>query len=111
MTITVYKTSNCIYSLDENGKRQGLYKEWSSKGILRGKCIYKDGRHHGEFISYKSNGAIVCHCLYKNGVKFDLSKEDSVKLRACSSKEEYLMLCLKFGVPLLKGEKYEVEKD
>lgn len=85
------------------------YKDYWGDGSLWWHCLYKDGVRHGEFKSYFSGPSyrLMRHQLYIHGVERNLSPEESKEINEISSKEEYLKMVIKYGVPLLAGIKYD----
>ena len=57
----------CVYNVDKNGNKQGLYERYHENGQLDIKCTYKDGEYDGLYESYYENGQPCKKCTYKDG--------------------------------------------
>ena len=54
------------YYEDEQGRRQGEWKDYYCNGLMWGHCWYKDDDRHGERRLYWENGTLRLHAHYKN---------------------------------------------
>ncbi|MFB9052289.1 toxin-antitoxin system YwqK family antitoxin [Formosa undariae] len=58
-----------------NGKREGLARRWSDKGILRVELYYKNNRLNGAYKTWWDNTVLSSQTYYENGVKQGFEKE------------------------------------
>jgi antitoxin component YwqK of YwqJK toxin-antitoxin module len=63
-TLTEHKSETEHYFIDENGQKQGEYKEWHDNGQLYMHCFFVDDKRHGEFKRWYPNGQLSRHCFY-----------------------------------------------
>lgn len=99
----------CLITIDSDNKKQGLAQWWHRNGNLSTICFFVDNLHHGEYIAYNECGRVVGHIMFNHGRRILLSVTESDLLINCDH-EEYLMLKIKYGVPLIAGLKYESTK-
>ena len=55
----------------QDGKINGIYKEFHKNNILRTEEFYKNGKLHGESINYYENGTVRVKKTFENGKKTD----------------------------------------
>ena len=74
------------FEKNDNGKLDGIYREYYENGQLKLECTYKDGQLDGISKEYYKNNQLSCEYNFKNGQLDGLCKEyyDSGKI-----KEEY----------------------
>ncbi|MDW5290982.1 hypothetical protein [Formosa sp. PL04] len=58
-----------------NGKREGVARKWSEKGVLRIESYYKENRLDGVYKSWWDNGALSAKSNYTNGIKQGVEEE------------------------------------
>ncbi|MHA7944030.1 toxin-antitoxin system YwqK family antitoxin [Formosa sp. 3Alg 14/1] len=58
-----------------NGKREGIARRWSDKGILRVELYYKHNRLDGVYKTWWDNSVLSSQTYYENGVKQGSEKE------------------------------------
>jgi antitoxin component YwqK of YwqJK toxin-antitoxin module len=66
-TLTEHKSETEHYFIDENGQKQGEYKEWHDNGQLYMHCFFVDDKLHGEFKWWYPNGQLRMHCYFVDG--------------------------------------------
>ena len=54
------------YSVNNNEKKHGLYRYWSSNGNLWFEINYKDEKYHGSYRHWLSTGELWCEIIHKN---------------------------------------------
>ena len=57
----------CVYTVDENGRKDGPYEKYHENGWLEEKYTYKDGREDGPYEIYWENGQLLGKVIYKMG--------------------------------------------
>lgn len=62
-------TIECVYGIDENGKRQGPYESYYQNGQPEVKCAFKDEKYDGPYEAYYENGKLAEKCTYKDAEK------------------------------------------
>jgi antitoxin component YwqK of YwqJK toxin-antitoxin module len=67
MALKEFNTKTKHYFIDENGHKQGEYKEWHDNGQLYVHCFFVDGKQHGEYKWWYENGQLWEHCFYVDG--------------------------------------------
>jgi len=73
--LTHIKTKQQDYYKDEQGLKQGEYKDYYFNGELWERSFFKDGKKHGECKYYHpENGELLGHVFYKNG--YTISKKE-----------------------------------
>ncbi|PNW27795.1 toxin-antitoxin system YwqK family antitoxin [Formosa algae] len=58
-----------------NGKREGVARKWSDKGVLRIESYYKHNRLDLAYKTWWDNGVLSSETYYENGVKQGVQKE------------------------------------
>ena len=79
----------CVYNVDKNGNKQGLYERYHENGQLDIKCTYKDGRKEGVYEEYHENGRLKEKSFYKNERKeglFEEYYENGILKKRCTYK-------------------------
>ncbi len=60
------KTKTKHYFVDENGNKQGEYKDYYYNDQLYVHTFYLNGKLHGEYKDYHNNGQLSVHSFYQN---------------------------------------------
>jgi antitoxin component YwqK of YwqJK toxin-antitoxin module len=55
--------------VDQQGRKQGLFRLWYSNGKLSMTQEYKDGKRHGRHVDYSREGGHYLTCTYVDDVK------------------------------------------
>lgn len=55
------------FTVDENGKKQGIAKSFYPNGALWGKVMYQNGKSKGAFIRYYPDGVVLEKGTYLHG--------------------------------------------
>ena len=55
-----------LQSTYADGELNGLYRSWSTKGVLIGECFYVNGQKHGYEQIWKRDGTLEYQCNYVN---------------------------------------------
>lgn len=58
-----------------NGKREGIARKWSEKGVIRIESYYKQNRLDGVYKSWWDNGTLSAKSNYTNGIKQGVEEE------------------------------------
>ena len=61
------KTKRYHYFIDENGLKQGEYKDYHDNGQLWEHTFFQNDKRHGEYKDYHYNGQLWEHSFYQNG--------------------------------------------
>lgn len=61
-----------VYTIDQQGKKQGEYTFSRRNKRIEIKCTYKDDKKNGVYEEYFQNGNLACRYTYKNGKLSDL---------------------------------------
>ena len=61
-----FKDKHEDYYEDDNGLRQGEYKDYYDNGKLDIHCYYKDNKYHGIYKEYYYNGKLYNICNFIN---------------------------------------------
>lgn len=56
------------YTVNEDGQRDGIFKEFAEDGTLKAQGIYKAGKLHGLYKELHPNGKLKLKGMYKKGV-------------------------------------------
>ena len=65
--LTEYKSDWTHYFIDTQGRFQGEYKSWHSKGNMCEHCFYVDSKLHGERKRWHEDGTLWSHRFYIDG--------------------------------------------
>lgn len=55
------------YTVDENGKKNGVYESWHQNGELERLCCYVDDKLSGHLREWWYNGQLKCSCSFEQG--------------------------------------------
>lgn len=55
------------YTVDENGKKNGIYESWHQNGELERLCCYVDDKLSGHSREWWYNGQLKCSCSFEQG--------------------------------------------
>lgn len=74
-----------INRTDNNGLKQGIWKEFYSNGNLKKEENYKDNLLHGYYREYNNNGQIIFTLLYENGAIVESANIDDTEINIVNS--------------------------
>lgn len=99
---------------------EDLQAAWNENHNLHGECIwhygnqnkwlhlfYRNGVKHGEVKSWELTGEELNHFIFQNDEKIFLTDAEKEELNNVSSKEEHLLLKIRYGVPLFSDSKWD----
>ncbi|MGM0665726.1 MAG: toxin-antitoxin system YwqK family antitoxin [Bacteroidota bacterium] len=109
--ITLYEYNNDfltsrerINRLDENGDKQGAWKEFYDNGNIKKEMTFRNGLLHGYYKEYNERGILTATMLYDNGKIVEGNVEDSpeVDIRNSYDKDGNLIFSgpFRMGVPV-----------
>lgn len=84
-----------------HGELDGRFSEWFKDGKLERNCYYKNGIRDGESKQWNSSGELEFHNFYKNNTDITEDIQRVVKDINAITKEEGLIIFIKFGVKCL----------
>lgn len=69
-----------INRVDNNGFKQGVWKEFYPSGTLKKEENYKDNVLHGYYQEYNNNGSVTITMLYENGSIVESTNDDPTEI-------------------------------